>query len=803
VPSISSRIGRVLIAFLVSAIVACGSDEDRVQAALGRFEHAIANRDLSAARVAVGDVAAALPDSAESAYKVAHLWIRAGEYSTALWLLEESIERYPEAYDLAITFADTSLAVGDAGSALRVLEEIPEEAAQGAMAALLRARAERDLGDGARSLATLAAAEERFDTWGDFRGVRIEFLIDDQRFGEALELIRDARSRDDLDLTKRNWFAESEASLLARAGQTDEALAILTELAEADPENERAWSRRAQLLVEQKRFDESQQLLSAALERRPDLGFLYDLLAATETGRGDSEAAEAAEAAYRKRVEVVGDVTGVERLALYLLGRRRAAEAAEVLAANRGKFAIGEATELNYLEIAILLDHGNTEAARTRFEEFRKQHWSDPRTEYLRARFELADGDAAAAAERFNQLLPRFDRSDVQHWYGKALQALGDYGAAENRYGIAILRNPRQASSYKALMVLFERRGDWKALRETAERLLHVEPDSEIAVASLSRALIRLGKPESAEEFLRLHAKSFPDLEASAIGLVSAVRAQGRSEEALEILEASRERFGEKISWRSERALTLMELGRSEEALAELERPGPDGSAAALHRMRAIVLFESGRDGAAVVEAERAVELDPAEPAPWRWLADHHAQQSDFEAAAAAYQRYLASQPADAEAYFRLGNVLEHSHDEPAAIAAYRQAIEVDDDLIAARNNLALLLDAEGRRREALVVAQAAYARDRDSPMVLDTLGWLYLEAERGERGARLLERAHRLLPDDPSVAYHLAVALRKTGRAEESRALLLEIEPQLGPDHALRAPVAAAVAALESPDAS
>jgi tetratricopeptide (TPR) repeat protein len=797
---IRSRIGRVLAATLVSAIIACGSDEDRAQAALERFEQALRNRDVSAARVAVGDVATALPDSADSAYKVAQLWIRAGEYSSALWLLEESIGRYPDAFELSLTFAEYSLAVGDASSALRALDRIPEGSAQGVGAALLRARAQRELGDGARSLALLAAAEETFDDWNDIRGLRIEFLVEDQKNDEALELVRDALSRDDLAPGKRNWFAETEASLLAGAGQADEALRILDELVEADPENQRAWARRAQLLKEMDRFDESCDLLGAGLEQRPDLGFLYDLLAASEVGRGNFSEAEAL---YRKRADVIGDVGSVETLALHLVSQGRAGEAAQVIAAKHGSFSPAEAIELDYLEVAILLDHVDVDEARRRFKEYRKHHWSDPRVEYLRARFELADGDVAAAAERLNQLLPRFDRSDVQHWYGRALEALGDYRGAENRYGIAILRNPRQIASYKALIALLERRGAWHTVREAAENFLKVEPGSEVAVAALSRSLMRLGSPESAEEFLRIHAKSFPDLEVGTLGLVSAVRAQGRTEEALQILEAARDRHGEKVSWRSERALTLMELGRNEEALAELARPGPDGSAAALHRMRAVVLFESERGEAAVVEAERALELDPGEAAPWRWLGDYHAKQGDFEAAAVAYRRYLTQRPSDAEARFRLGDALERSNDEQAAMAAYRQAIEIDGEIIAPRNNLALMLGAAGRSGEALLVAQAAFARDPENPMVLDTLGWLYVGAERGERGVLLLERAHASLPDDPAVAYHLAIGLQETGRSDESRAMLQEIERQLAPDHALRAPVAAAVAELETPDAS
>jgi len=586
------RIGAVLAVALAWGVVGCGSDEERVEASLRRFEHAIAVNDEPAAIGAVNDVAAALPESPESSYRVAHLWMRAGEFNRALWLLDDAIGRFPDAIDLRITLAEVALRVGDANRALTVLEPVPEDVPQSASAVLLRARAQRDLGDGEGSLASLVAGEEAFAKWGDFRVHRVEALVGEQRFDEALALVQDARVRDGLTVEQQIWFAISEASLLARQQDTEAALQILAGLAESKPELSEAWALRARILTEQLRLDELREVVHAALDQHPDLGFLYELLASAEMGRGN---ADEAEALFRARVEVVGDVVGVEQLAQFLFDFGRTAEAVELLESKRGEFAVEVSTELDYLAVVIQLEAGTVDTARTLYEDFRQVHGNDPRTEYLLARLELADGDAAAAANRLNQLLPRMDRSDVHHWHGVALLALGDLEGAEYRFGMAVVRNPQQFASYAELISLQERRAAWQLVRDTARALLQQQPTSSIALAALNRSLIHLGIPEVAAEILRAHAEQFPDFAEATVGLASALRAQGRPEEALAVLDASAERFGAKASWRAERALLLEQLGRNEEAFEELDRPNPEGPAAVLHLVRAILWFSSGR----------------------------------------------------------------------------------------------------------------------------------------------------------------------------------------------------------------
>jgi tetratricopeptide (TPR) repeat protein len=138
-----------------------------------------------------------------------------------------------------------------------------------------------------------------------------------------------------------------------------------------------------------------------------------------------------------------------------------------------------------------------------------------------------------------------------------------------------------------------------------------------------------------------------------------------------------------------------------------------------------------------------------------------------------------------------------HAGDAPAAIAAYRQAVVLDAEAVAPRNNLALMLEEQGQLEEALAVAQAAFARAESNAVVMDTLGWLYLRAGRVDRAVALLEKARRNAPEAAHPRYHLALAYRESGRTVEARELLNELHESLEPDHELRARVDAAAASL------
>ncbi|MEW6589998.1 MAG: XrtA/PEP-CTERM system TPR-repeat protein PrsT [Pseudomonadota bacterium] len=97
------------------------------------------------------------------------------------------------------------------------------------------------------------------------------------------------------------------------------------------------------------------------------------------------------------------------------------------------------------------------------------------------------------------------------------------------------------------------------------------------------------------------------------------------------------------------------------------------------------------------------------------------------------------------------------------AVAAYQAVLGLVPDSTAALNNLASLYQKLGDRR-ARATAEQAYKREPGNPAVLDTLGWILVQDGQAGRGLELLNRALAGLPGNPTVRYHRAVALARSG---------------------------------------
>jgi Flp pilus assembly protein TadD len=69
-------------------------------------------------------------------------------------------------------------------------------------------------------------------------------------------------------------------------------------------------------------------------------------------------------------------------------------------------------------------------------------------------------------------------------------------------------------------------------------------------------------------------------------------------------------------------------------------------------------------------------------------------------------------------------------------------------------------------------VARAAEL-EPNNPDILDTLGWLKLQQKQVSDSVSLLERAHKLRPDDGQISYHLVLALNSNGQRDQARRLL------------------------------
>jgi Tfp pilus assembly protein PilF len=138
----------------------------------------------------------------------------------------------------------------------------------------------------------------------------------------------------------------------------------------------------------------------------------------------------------------------------------------------------------------------------------------------------------------------------------------------------------------------------------------------------------------------------------------------------------------------------------------------------------------------------------------------------------AAYEglgQWLADHPEDTRLRAMLAMALQSSGQQQSAIAEYLKILDSDPDNVTVLNNLAWLYQ-ESSDPQGVKYAERAHELAPGRPEVTDTLGWLLVQNGDTNRGLVLLQEARVKAPHIPDIHYHMAAALYKAGRIEESR---------------------------------
>jgi tetratricopeptide (TPR) repeat protein len=748
---------------------ACGWSEDPA-GSIRRAQQALADGDLAGARAELRVLGESAPESGDELLALAELLLRANEAPRALWLLEAGVERFPERDDLKVALARAALVVGNAVRARAAVAAISPQSAEHLQALLIRAHAQLALGDLEAALATLATAERLYPDSSEARAARIGTLLSERRLDEAAQVIETVRG----SATGDEAISLSLLAARVEAARGDPAAAVtrLSEAHDRHPDNVAVLDALVTAQLQLERAQAAVELVDAAIERDPEQAALHAIAARAHLRGG---AFELAEQSLRRYAELSHLPVGYVPLAQFYLDRGRPEDAAAANAAAVDRFPDETAPRVWLTES--LIDRGDLDRARGELRALSRLAADDPQLAYLRARLDLAAGDAEAAAEQLRGLVSVLDRAHTQYWLGRALEARGDIDGAERRYGLALLRDGAHAAGAAELMRLAERRGDWSKLAQHALALVRRAPAKDDGYPTAITALARTGQTAAAEALAREYVRRFADRAVAYALLAFALRAQGRLDEAVSELEAAAELFGDAPELLAERGALMAAQGRIEEGIRSLESAIERApSEARHHALLAALLLARGQREAGEAAVERALTLDPGDLTPLELRSRYRAATGNLTGALEDCQRYLALRPRNAGVRFTCGVVLEQFGETERAIEAYRLAIAGDERAFAARNNLALLLAAKGDLEGGLEVAQQAYGLAESNPEVIDTLGRLYRESGLPKRAVALLEKARAAGIDRPSSRYQLALAYAELGRVAEARVLLREL---------------------------
>jgi Flp pilus assembly protein TadD len=130
-------------------------------------------------------------------------------------------------------------------------------------------------------------------------------------------------------------------------------------------------------------------------------------------------------------------------------------------------------------------------------------------------------------------------------------------------------------------------------------------------------------------------------------------------------------------------------------------------------------------------------------------------------------------EPRNVRALMALGVAAQQKGDGAKARRTYEAALAAEPRFAGPANNLALLLAASGDAAGALTFALRAQELAPADPHIMDTVGWILYQRGEYERAVKNLAESARLLPQSPSVQYHLGMAAQKAGNPSLAREAL------------------------------
>lgn len=128
-------------------------------------------------------------------------------------------------------------------------------------------------------------------------------------------------------------------------------------------------------------------------------------------------------------------------------------------------------------------------------------------------------------------------------------------------------------------------------------------------------------------------------------------------------------------------------------------------------------------------------------------------------------RRWVAADPHNPEARFRLGSLLERAGRKAESDVELRASLENAPDAPSVLNYLGYSLADRGiQLDEALRLIRRALELDPWNGAYLDSLGWVYFRLGRTQEAVEPLERAAREFPSDPTILDHLGEVHHKLG---------------------------------------
>jgi len=428
----------------------------------------------------------------------------------------------------------------------------------------------------------------------------------------------------------------------------------------------------------------------------------------------------------------------------------------------------------------------------------------DPMPDNLLGAAYMSKGDADKAREHWTAALKlKPDYATAALNLAKLELSRNDSDAAAQRYEQILQRDPKNLAALIGLAQIAEMRKDYGKMEKYLKDAREKNPKALQPSLMLSRYFLAQGKPLQALEAARDAEANNPDqpLALQSLGLAQLSNEQGAS--AVATFKKLVSKVPNNPEYRHQLAQALYKTGEKQAAKAEWEgalKQAPDYLPALL--AQAELNLQDKKYSEALKIAEDIKAKHPKSPVGFQLEGDVQFVQKGFKEALPAYEKAFQAAPSsilarrlfqthdalgqDKAAFDGLVQWLQSSKDDvdswmmlamahqeagrfKAAAEAYEKVQNLKPDSTVVQNNLAWLYQELGSDK-ALPLAEKLLTASDNRPEVMDTVGWIFVQNGKQEKGLNLLQDAAVHAPHMAQIRIHLAEALARLGRKDEAR---------------------------------
>lgn len=762
----------ILFAFLlVGLVAACGDGDNRQEKYLERAQAYFDDDKLEKARIEARNVLQINPKNTAARQLLGEINYSNGNIRKAYGMFLSVLDEEPDNTAAHTSMAKIYIAVKDYEKTIEHCNSVLAIDEKDSLVLGYKALALAGQGNIPQAEEVAAVALEINPGTTEAIGVMVQKYFNEEANDQALALLE----RGQLANPDETRIVSMKISLLESMGMSEAVEAELINMMDKFQDDFRYATTLAKYYVRESNLDSAEAVLRTFSDRNPDdIDSKLSIISFLLQQRSKEVAIEQAESYLAQDRDQSKFSAALANLHLFT-GDKDSAVGVLESSIDRDPRSVGSIEARNIL-VGIYLDEESVDKATNLLSEIFEIEPENSIALLTRARLSLQDGEIKDGISDLRVILKNDPESVValtllagaQELEGREVLALDNYKKlmtlqdpdmsvltsaarlaisseqyqeAEAYIRQALELDANNASLVTNLVKLLAMKEDWDAAQLFAQRLIDSDKSKALGHFLMAGLDTRLEDNDSAIKNLKASLKAQPKGVESLTGLSTLISQQSGYEAAIAFV-------GEHCSTYPAQAHCRHILGG--------------------------LLAQTGKLDKAIDEFEGALALNDQLLITYRQLAKVYGYQRDKEGVIAVLERGIAATN-DQGLAFDMANFYYQVRDYQKSSEVYQSMIDLDENALSAKNNLAMLYAEFLNTPENIKAANALIAdlQDSENPAYLDTVGWvLYLTGEY-DRAATYLQAAVDKVGSSALLQYHLGMAFYQLENIEGAKSHL------------------------------